>query len=84
MDTTERLRCRCCGIASCDVGFTVEGDLLCDDCEQALAAHLGAGAWAGFLRERVARLEADEAEEAMRRARFVAAVGGAHAAGEGA
>ena len=39
-DTTERLRCRCCGIPAPDVGFTIEGDLLCDACETALREHL--------------------------------------------
>jgi len=36
----ERLRCRSCGIGSPDVGFTYDGDLLCDDCEAAMAGHL--------------------------------------------
>lgn len=69
-----RLRCRCCGIAAADVGFTSDGeDLLCDECEQLLGAHLDTLNWGGFMRERVARAEADEAARyAAMRARTTA------------
>ena len=73
--SVERLRCRCCGIASPDVGFTVSGDVLCDDCDTRLASQVGAATWRGFLADR-ARAEAARAEaEAAAKAAFVAHVG---------
>lgn len=58
MHTTERLRCRCCGIGSPDVGFLVltngspdwGTDLLCDACETALRQHLADFAVRSMLR----------------------------------
>ena len=63
----ERLGCRCCGIKSPDVGFTSDGDLLCDACDVALRLHLEATVWRGFLRER-GEIIARRAEESHRAA----------------
>ncbi len=71
----DRLRCRCCGIGAPDVGFTIEGDVLCDDCETKLAHQIGGGTWAAFLRERGADIEAREERIRANKAAFVRMVG---------
>lgn len=53
---SERLACRCCGIQSPDVGFTVSGDLLCDACETWADTAAGPLVWRAFLVERGAAL----------------------------
>ena len=74
MHTMERLRCRCCGIASPDVGFTVSGDVLCDDCDTRLSAQVADATWAGFLADRARQIAEREEAEAARNAAFVAHV----------
>lgn len=72
--TSERLRCRCCGIGSPDVGFTVDGDVLCDDCETRTAAHIAALVYSGFIRERARELASREERARVGKAAFSALV----------
>lgn len=68
--TDGRLGCRCCGIKSPDVGFTSDGDALCDACDVALRLHLEAIVWRGFLKERgeiIVKKAAEEARKAAER-----------------
>lgn len=51
-----RCGCRCCGIESPDVGFTADGDLLCDRCEAELAEQIKNALMDGFVRARAARM----------------------------